>query len=122
MMHDAIDIGAGYNGLACALHLASRGWKVLVLEQADAPGGAVKTAEVTLPGFRHDLYGMNLSMFASSAFHAEHGSKLAQHGLGFVRGGAAVRLGFSRERKRWSDLARRRAGSRGDAGADRARQ
>lgn len=84
MTHDAIVIGAGLNGLACALHLASRGWKVLVLEQADTPGGAVRTAEVTLPGFRHDLYAMNLSMFVGSAFHAEHGSRLAQHGLGFV--------------------------------------
>lgn len=84
MTHDAVIIGAGHNGLACAVHLAARGWKVLVLEQADAAGGAVKTAEVTLPGFRHDLFAMNLSMFAGSAFHAEHGSRLARHGLRFV--------------------------------------
>lgn len=84
MTHDAIVIGAGHNGLACALHLATRGWSVLVLEQAQVAGGAVKTAEVTLPGFRHDLYAMNLSMFAGSAFHAEHGGRLAGHGLAFV--------------------------------------
>ncbi|MDR2838664.1 MAG: NAD(P)/FAD-dependent oxidoreductase [Azonexus sp.] len=83
-IHDAIIIGAGHNGLACALHLASRGWRTLVLEQATTPGGAVKTAEVTVPGFRHDLYAMNLSMFAGSAFHAEHGERLARHGLAFV--------------------------------------
>lgn len=81
---DAIVIGAGHNGLAAALHLATRGWRVLVLEQQATPGGAVKTAECTLPGFRHDLYAMNLSLFAGSAFHAEHGALLAQHGLGFV--------------------------------------
>lgn len=84
MTYDAIVVGAGHNGLACALHMATRGWKVLVLEQADSPGGAVKTAEVTLPGFRHDLYAMNLSMFAGSPFHAEHGQLLAKHGLEFV--------------------------------------
>lgn len=84
MTYDAIVVGSGHNGLACAMHLASRCWKVLVLEQAASPGGAVKTAEVTLPGFRHDLYAMNLSMFAGSAFHAEHGKRLAQHGLAFV--------------------------------------
>ncbi len=83
-MHDAIIIGAGHNGLACALHLAVRGWKVLVLEQAAVPGGAIKTAEVTLPGFRHDLFAMNLSMFAGSPFHGEHGALLARHGLAFV--------------------------------------
>ncbi|KAB7634555.1 phytoene desaturase family protein [Verminephrobacter eiseniae] len=84
MSADAIIIGAGHNGLACALHLASRGWKVLVLESSDTPGGAVKTAQVTLPGFRHDLYAMNLSLFAGSAFHAEHGATLARHGLAFI--------------------------------------
>jgi phytoene dehydrogenase-like protein len=84
MTYDAIVIGSGHNGLASAVHLTSRGWKVLVLEQAQTPGGAVKTAEVTLPGFRHDLYAMNLSMFAGSGFHAEHGPLLARHGLAFV--------------------------------------
>ncbi|MDP9932775.1 phytoene dehydrogenase-like protein [Variovorax paradoxus] len=64
--------------------MATKGWKVLVLEQAGTPGGAVKTAEVTLPGYRHDLYAMNLSAFAGSPFHAQHGALLAKHGLEFV--------------------------------------
>lgn len=81
---DAIVVGAGHNGLAAAVHLSSRGWRVLVLERQPQPGGAVKTAELTLPGFRHDLYAMNLSMFAGSPFHAEHGKRLAEHGLAFV--------------------------------------
>jgi phytoene dehydrogenase-like protein len=84
MNYDAIVVGAGHNGLACAVHLSTRGWKVLVLEQAAVAGGAVKTAELTLPGFRHDQYAMNVGSFAGSAFHAEHGALLARHGLGFV--------------------------------------
>src|SRR6218665_2045382 len=84
MSADAIIIGAGHNGLACALHLASRGWKVLVLEASDTSGGAGKTAQVTLPGVRHDLYAMNLSLFAGSAFHAEHGATPGRDGLAFM--------------------------------------
>ena len=59
--YDAVVVGAGINGLAAALHLASKGWKVAVCERAETAGGAVKTAEITLPGFRHDLYAMNLA-------------------------------------------------------------
>lgn len=81
---DAVFVGAGLNALACALHLATRGWRVGVFEQAPEPGGAVRTAEATIPGFRHDLGAMNLSLFAGSAFHKAHGAELARHGLAFV--------------------------------------
>ncbi|OQP87511.1 dehydrogenase [Rhizobium rhizosphaerae] len=82
--YDAVVIGAGHNGLAAAIHLASRGWSVAVVEARDVAGGAVKTAELIEPGFRHDLCAMNLSMFAGSAFHKTYGPALAAHGLGFV--------------------------------------
>src|SRR5262245_40120242 len=68
MEYDAVVVGAGHNGLAAAVELASKGWTVAVVEARDEAGGAVKTREVTLPGFRHDLCAMNLSMFAGSAF------------------------------------------------------
>ncbi|BBE74657.1 phytoene desaturase family protein [Oharaeibacter diazotrophicus] len=84
MDYDAIVVGAGHNGLAAAVHLATRDWKVAVVERADEPGGAVKTRELTLPGFRHDVAAMNLSMFAGSGFLAEHRDLLSAHGLGFV--------------------------------------
>ena len=47
-------------------------------------GGAVKTQELTLPGFRHDVCAMNLSMFAGSAFFAAHKQALLDQGLGFM--------------------------------------
>lgn len=84
MTYDAIVIGAGHNGLAAAVHLAAKGWKVAVVEARSEPGGAVKTQELTLPGFRHDWGAMNLSMFVGSAFHARYKDELAAHGLGFV--------------------------------------
>ena len=81
---DAVFIGAGHNALACACHLAARGWKVAVYEQNAEPGGAVKSGEYTLPGFRHDWAAMNLSLFAGSAFHTQYAGELAGHGLAFA--------------------------------------
>ena len=81
---DAVLIGAGHNTLAAALHLSAKGWRVGVFEQADVAGGAVKTGEYTLPGFRHDWGAMNLSLFAGSTFFKAYGPELVQHGLEFV--------------------------------------
>ncbi len=55
MPPDAIVVGAGPNGLTAAAYLVRAGWSVLVLEAEPEPGGAVRTREATLPGFRHDL-------------------------------------------------------------------
>ncbi|HWE56191.1 MAG TPA: NAD(P)/FAD-dependent oxidoreductase [Acidimicrobiales bacterium] len=55
-MADAIVIGAGQNGLVAANHLADRGWSVTVLEANSEPGGAVRSGQITVPGFTHDLF------------------------------------------------------------------
>jgi phytoene dehydrogenase-like protein len=84
MAYDAVVIGAGHNGLAAAVHLAERGWRVAVIEAKSEPGGAVKTRQLTLPGFRHDVCAMNLSMFAGSAFFQAHKDQLLAQGLAFA--------------------------------------
>lgn len=81
---DAIIIGSGHNSLACAVHLLAKGWSVRVLERADTPGGAVKTSELTLPGFRHDWAAMNLSLFAGSGFAEKYEAALGGVGMGFM--------------------------------------
>jgi phytoene dehydrogenase-like protein len=94
MPYDAIVVGAGINGLAAALHLATRGWNVAVIERSDVAGGAVKTREITRPGFRHDLYAMNLGLFVGSPFFAAHKDRLLPHGLGLVSAGQCFATAF----------------------------
>ncbi|GAB2977759.1 phytoene desaturase family protein [Saccharothrix stipae] len=80
---DAVVIGSGPNGLVAANLLADAGWDVLVLEAADEPGGAVRTAELTEPGFRHDLFSAFYPLGAASPVIA--GLDLARHGLRWRR-------------------------------------
>src|SRR5580692_4692973 len=65
---DAAVVGSGPNGLAAAISLAEAGYKVRVFEAAAKPGGATRTEEVTLPGFRHDLGSAIHPLAAGSPF------------------------------------------------------
>ncbi|MEV4538493.1 NAD(P)/FAD-dependent oxidoreductase [Asanoa sp. NPDC049518] len=76
---DAVVIGAGHNGLVAANLLADAGWEVLVLEATDTAGGAVRTAELTAPGFHHDVYSAFYPLGAASP--VLRGLDLESHGL-----------------------------------------
>ncbi len=67
---DAIVVGAGPNGLAAAITLARAGRSVRVYEAAQTAGGGTRTAELTLPGFRHDVCSTILPLTIASPFFA----------------------------------------------------
>ena len=84
MRETVVLIGSGINSLVAGAELSAAGRSVLILERGPTPGGAVRTEALTLPGFRHDVAAMNLSMFAGSAFMAVHGEELGRHGFELV--------------------------------------
>jgi phytoene dehydrogenase-like protein len=66
--YDAIVIGCGSNGIAAAIRLQQKGLKTAIFEQASIPGGATKTQELTLPGFKHDVGSAILPLGLASPF------------------------------------------------------
>jgi phytoene dehydrogenase-like protein len=77
--YDAVVVGSGPNGLAAAVRLAERGHSVLVMEAANTVGGGTRSAELTLPGFVHDVCATIHSLGVSSP--ALSLDTLRQHGL-----------------------------------------
>lgn len=80
--HDAVVVGAGPNGLAAAIELARAGRSVLVREAAEVLGGGLRSGEVTLPGFVHDLCSAIHPLAAASPFFRT--VPLDAHGLEWV--------------------------------------
>lgn len=85
---DAVVIGSGPNGLAAAVALAQRGASVLVLEAMDEPGGGLRSAPLTLPGFVHDICSGVHTMGVLSPYLST--LPLADHGLEWLRPRASV--------------------------------
>ncbi|MDE3130960.1 MAG: NAD(P)/FAD-dependent oxidoreductase, partial [Acidobacteriota bacterium] len=82
MSKRALVVGAGPNGLAAAIRLAQSGIETTVLEARPLPGGAVRSEELTLPGFRHDTFS---SVYPAAAASPVFGRlPLAEHGLEWV--------------------------------------
>jgi phytoene dehydrogenase-like protein len=78
----AVVVGAGPNGLAAAVELARAGWRVTVYEADEQIGGGARTAELTLPGYAHDVCSAVHPLGAGSPFFRS--LPLAQHGLEWV--------------------------------------
>ncbi|MGY1824928.1 MULTISPECIES: phytoene desaturase family protein [unclassified Blastococcus] len=68
---DAVVVGSGPNGLAAALRLAAAGLRVQVVERNPRPGGGLRTAELTRPGFAHDVCASVHPMAAAAPFFRE---------------------------------------------------
>lgn len=79
---DAVIIGSGPNGLAAAIRLAQEGWKTLVVEASETPGGGMRTKELTLPGFHHDVCSAVHPTAVASPFFKS--LQLEDHGLRWI--------------------------------------
>jgi phytoene dehydrogenase-like protein len=82
--HDAVIVGSGINSLACAALLSRAGWDVCVLEREADLGGAIKTAELTEPGYLHDVFSAWHPLWVGGPAHAELGEELAARGLDYL--------------------------------------
>jgi phytoene dehydrogenase-like protein len=96
--YDAVVVGSGPNGLAAAITIAAAGRSVHVVEAADTAGGGMRSAELTLPGFVHDVCSTIHALVLASPFFralplAELGVELAHPRVPFAHpldGGRAV--------------------------------
>src|SRR5690349_17204155 len=86
--YDAVVVGAGPNGLAAAITLAQAGRSVVVYEARETIGGGCRSAELTLPGFVHDVCSAIHPLGAASPFFRT--LPLEQHGLEWVHSPAPL--------------------------------
>jgi phytoene dehydrogenase-like protein len=86
--YDAVVIGSGPNGLAAAITMARAGRSVLVREAQETIGGGVRSAELTLPGFVHDVCSSIHPFVPGSPFFRS--LPLAEHGVELVESPAVV--------------------------------
>src|SRR5277367_2919803 len=80
--YDAVVVGSGPNGLAAAILLQQNGLSVLLLEGKDTIGGGLRSAELTLPGYLHDVCSAVHPLAVSSPFFEQ--LPLSEHGLEYI--------------------------------------
>ncbi|MGI0079853.1 MAG: phytoene desaturase family protein [Nitrososphaerales archaeon] len=69
--YDYVVVGGGTNGLSAASYLSKQGYSVLVLEKQRVLGGAAITKELTLPGFKHDVFATSLNVWRASSIQQD---------------------------------------------------
>lgn len=79
---DAVVVGSGPNGLAAAIYLQQNGLSVLLLEAKAEIGGGLRSAELTLPGYTHDICSAIHPLAVASPFFGS--LPLAEHGLEYI--------------------------------------
>jgi phytoene dehydrogenase-like protein len=79
---DAVVVGSGPNGLSAAIVLQQKGLSVLLLEAKDTLGGGLRSAQLTLPGFVHDVCSAIHPLAIASPFFK--GLPLHDHGLEYI--------------------------------------
>lgn len=79
--YDAIIIGSGINALVNGALLARKGWKVLICERNDRPGGAIRTEAATLPGYTHELLSSWHPLFVGGPAYGELKEELEKRGV-----------------------------------------
>lgn len=84
--YDVVIAGGGHNALACAAVLCKAGIRTLVAERNEWVGGGAVTRELTLPGFKHDLFGSNHVWIHANPFIRDLLPELAQYGLEYLWG------------------------------------
>jgi phytoene dehydrogenase-like protein len=88
MEFDAVVVGSGPNGLAAAVEIARAGHSVCVVESRDTIGGGARTAELTAPGFLHDVCSAVHPLGVASPFFRS--LPLAQHGVEWIHSPACL--------------------------------
>ncbi|HXV32568.1 MAG TPA: NAD(P)/FAD-dependent oxidoreductase [Gaiellaceae bacterium] len=83
--YDIVFVGSGINSLAGAALLARGGRRVLVLERNGYLGGAIRTEEITEPGYLHEVFSSWHPLFVGSAAYAELGEELGARGLEYLQ-------------------------------------
>ncbi|WP_440995987.1 phytoene desaturase family protein [Arhodomonas sp. SL1] len=81
---DCVIVGSGINSLVCAAQLARKGRRVIVLERNERLGGCIRTEELTVPGFRHDVLSGFHPLFVTSPGYAALGESLHAEGLDYA--------------------------------------
>src|ERR1700761_4566112 len=94
--YDAIVIGSGPNGLAAAILLQQNGLSVLLIEGKDTIGGGMRSAELTLPGFIHDICSAIHPLAIGSPYFQT--LPLAEYGLEYIYPEIAVAHPFDNGR------------------------